>query len=38
LPPLGIQGIDPGEIIDTIHARPAPMIPASAGLSLSLTR
>jgi site-specific recombinase XerD len=29
-----LQGIDTSEIIDTIHARRAPMIPASAGLSL----
>ena len=29
-----LQGIDPGEIIETIHARPPPMIPASAGLDL----
>jgi len=27
-----LQGIDSAEIIDTIHARRAPMIPASAGL------
>lgn len=27
-----LEGIDNGEIIDTVHARPAPMIPASAGL------
>ncbi len=27
-----LQGIDNAEIIDTVHARPAPMIPASAGL------
>ena len=26
------QGIDHAEIIDTVHARHAPMIPASAGL------
>ena len=29
-----LQGIDPGEIIETIHARRPPMIPASAGLDL----
>ena len=29
-----LQGIDPGEIIETIHARRPPMIPASAGLHL----
>jgi site-specific recombinase XerD len=27
-----LQGIDSGEIIDTVHSRRAPMIPASAGL------
>jgi integrase/recombinase XerD len=27
-----LQGIDSSEIIDTVHARRAPMIPASAGL------
>jgi hypothetical protein len=26
------QGIDNAEIIDTVHARRPPMIPASAGL------
>jgi hypothetical protein len=29
-----LQGIDPGEIIETIHARRPPMIPASAGLDI----
>jgi integrase/recombinase XerD len=29
-----VQGIDTTEIINTIHARRAPMIPASAGLKL----
>jgi site-specific recombinase XerD len=29
-----LQGIDNGEIIDTVRARPAPMLPASAGLRL----
>ena len=29
-----LQGIDTTEIINTIHARRAPMIPASAGLKL----
>lgn len=29
-----LQGIDNAEIIDTVHARRAPMLPASAGLSL----
>jgi len=28
-----LQGIDNAEIIDTIHARSAPMMPASAGLT-----
>jgi hypothetical protein len=27
-----LQGIDNHEIIDTVHARRAPMLPASAGL------
>jgi hypothetical protein len=27
-----LQGIDSAEIINTVHARRAPMIPASAGL------
>ncbi len=27
-----LQGIDNSEIIDTVHARPAPMLPASEGL------
>ena len=30
-----LQGIDNAEIIDTVHSRRAPMIPASAGLRLS---
>jgi integrase/recombinase XerD len=29
-----LQGIDPEEIIETVHARPAPMIPASMELAL----
>ena len=29
-----LQGIDNAEIIDTVHARSAPMMPASAGLRL----
>ncbi len=29
-----LQGIDSGEIIDTVHARRAPMIPVSASLRL----
>jgi hypothetical protein len=34
-PPTSIylQGIDSSEIIDTVHARPAPTISATAGLS-----
>ncbi len=27
-----LQGIDNAEIIDAVHHRPAPVIPASAGL------
>jgi site-specific recombinase XerD len=27
-----LQGIDNSEIIETVHARPAPTLPASAGL------
>ena len=30
-----LQGIDNAEIIDAVHARRPPMIPASAGLSAS---
>ena len=33
-----LQGIDPGEIIETVHARRPPMIPASAGLALPIAR
>jgi hypothetical protein len=29
-----MQGIDSGEIIETVHARRAPMIPVSASLRL----
>jgi integrase len=29
-----LQGIDSGEIIDTVHARRAPMIPVSASLRM----
>jgi site-specific recombinase XerD len=29
-----LQGIDPVEIIDAVHSRRAPMIPATAGLNL----
>ena len=28
-----LQGIDSSEIIDTVHARPAPVISAAAGLT-----
>jgi hypothetical protein len=27
-----LEGIDSSEIINTIHSRPAPVLPASAGL------
>jgi site-specific recombinase XerD len=30
-----VQGIDPDEIIQTVHARRPPMIPANVGLALS---
>jgi site-specific recombinase XerD len=33
-----LQGIDPDEIIDTVHARRPPMIPANMGLSLPHVR
>ena len=33
-----LQGIDPSEIIDTVHGQRQPMIPASAGLALPLSR
>jgi integrase/recombinase XerD len=33
-----LQGIDPDEIIETVHARRPPMIPASAGLLLPPSR
>jgi hypothetical protein len=33
-----LQGIDPTEIIDTVHGRRQPMIPASAGLMLASRR
>jgi hypothetical protein len=29
-----LQGIDSGEIIETVHIRPAPIIPVSAALRL----
>ena len=31
-----LQGIDSSEIIDTVHSRPAPVIPATAGLESTL--
>jgi hypothetical protein len=31
---VDLQGIDSGEIIETVHARRAPMIPVSASLRL----
>jgi hypothetical protein len=31
-----LQGIDNAEIIDTVHARRPPMIPAAAGLRLGI--
>jgi hypothetical protein len=31
-----LQGIDSSEIIDTVHSRPAPVIPATAGLHTML--
>ena len=31
-----LQGIDSSEIIDTVHSRPAPVIPATAGLGSML--
>jgi integrase/recombinase XerD len=33
-----LQGIDPEEIIETVHARRPPMIPASVGLALPRLR
>jgi hypothetical protein len=33
-----LRGIDTTEIINAIHARPAAMIPANAGLRLQTTR
>jgi hypothetical protein len=33
-----LEGIDPSEIIETVHARRPPMVPASAGLALPATR
>jgi hypothetical protein len=29
-----LQSIDPGEIVETIHARRPPMFPASSGLDV----
>jgi len=31
-----LQGIDSSEIIDTVHSRPAPVIPATADLGIVL--
>jgi site-specific recombinase XerD len=31
-----LQGIDSSEIIHTVHSRPAPVIPAAAGLAIVL--
>jgi integrase/recombinase XerD len=31
-----LQGIDSSEIIDTVHSRPAPVISATAGLTVNL--
>ena len=31
-----LQGIDSSEIIHTVHSRPAPVIPATAGLGSML--
>jgi site-specific recombinase XerD len=31
-----LQGIDSSEIIDTVHSRPAPVIPVTAGLGSTL--
>jgi site-specific recombinase XerD len=31
-----LQGIDSSEIIDAVHSRPAPVIPATAGLGIAL--
>lgn len=36
--PVYLRGIDPDEIIDTVHGRRQPMIPTSAGLVLPLGR
>jgi hypothetical protein len=33
-PPIYLQGIDPEEIIATVHMRRAPLMSASAGLRL----
>jgi integrase/recombinase XerD len=33
-----LQGIDPNEIVDTVHGRRQPMIPAGAGLVLPIGR
>jgi hypothetical protein len=33
-----LQGIDPAQIIDTVHSRPAPVISATAGLTRPVKR
>jgi len=35
---IDLQGIDPAEIIETVHSRRPPMIPASVGLTLPRSR
>jgi integrase/recombinase XerD len=35
---IDLQGIDPDEIIEAVHARRPPMMPASMGLTLPRTR
>jgi site-specific recombinase XerD len=36
--PINLQGIEPYEIIETVHARRPPMTPASMGLALPRAR
>jgi hypothetical protein len=33
-----LQGIDSSEIIHTVHSRPAPVVPATAGLGIVCSR
>jgi len=33
-----LQGVDPDEVIQTVHGGPPPMIPASVGLALPRRR